>query len=346
MSLPESVIYSAHDPGGAEAILPVLSALSAQGRRVHGFATGPAYQLCKAHGLPVVDASALSEEELNHQVDVLGARVYLAGTSAGMSVDKRLFKHIQGRMPSLYVLDFWNNYWQRFSNQAKDFAYLPDVICVMDERAREDMLREGFPEERLVVTGNPHFVHFADAISAREEQRQELLFISQPLSALALLPGFAAHGFDEYQVVNDLSNVVAELPPEYMVKIRLHPKEDGNKFNAVLGPRLEISTETTLEAALSRAGLIIGMFSPVLIQAAVAGKQVLSYQPEGSTNDPLVTNQLGITRRVSSAKELQSLISAYVQGKEVGRAEGAVRLVVPDAVERVLGVVESLLNKR
>ncbi len=62
------------------------------------------------------------------------------------------------------VLDFWAHYVERFSivdpkthEVLKRFAFPPDAIGVMGERARDKMLSLGFPPELLHVTGNPEF---------------------------------------------------------------------------------------------------------------------------------------------------------------------------------------------
>src|SRR5207248_11353111 len=76
---------------------------------------------------------------------------------------------LKGHVPSVYVLDFWSNYWQRFSDSGKDLKFLPEKICVMDNAAEEAMIAEGIPPDRIAVTGNPHFEDFRS-----EEHTSEL----------------------------------------------------------------------------------------------------------------------------------------------------------------------------
>lgn len=302
------VFFAAQDPGGKNAIAPVIEALKAEGADVGENVTTP--------------------------------DIFIAGTSAGESPDKRILREL-GETPSLYVLDFWSNYWQRFSTVGKkDFAYLPTRICIMDDVAKEEMLAEGFPAERLVVTGNPHFDHFADAITREGEETERILFVSQPISSVASLPGFGAVGYDEYAVLKD---VLKALPEHYYLSLRLHPKEPVEKYEEFLGPRVRRAQESTLEEAVSRSGLVVGMSSPVLMQAAAADKKVLSYEPRLIGKDPLVSNRVGVTTRIENKEELAKALTAYSRGEWPFTVRPLREVWPAGATERVLGAVHALI---
>jgi len=308
------VLFSAQDPGGRNAIAPVIEALKAEGAEVGEHMANP--------------------------------DIFIAGTSAGNSPDKEIMKTL-GAVPSLCVLDFWVNYWQRFSTTGKkDFAFLPVCICIMDDIAKEEMLAEGFPAERLVVTGNPHFDHFADAITRNREEANRILFISQPLSAIAALPGFSRAVNDEYVALKDLLQVLGTLPGKYYVSLRLHPKESADKYTNFLGARVRMAPENTLEEAISNSGLIIGISSPVLMQAAAAGKKVLSYEPGLIGKDTLVSNRVGVTTRIENKEALAAALTAYTQD-EWPFTSRPLRDVWPiGATERVVEAVRTLTAEK
>ena len=307
------VLFSAQDPGGRNAIAPVIGALKIAGAEVGE--------------------------------DMAAPDIFIAGTStAGDSPDKRIMRTI-GNVPSLFVLDFWSNYWQRFSTSGeKDFAYLPTRICVIDETMKEEMAAEGFPVERLVVTGNPHFDHFADNITCGHEEPERILFISQPLRAIGNMPGYRPVACDEYSALGDVVEALKNLPDRFYVSLRLHPKEPADKFAEYLGPRVRRAAEPTLEEALSKSGLITGLSSPVLMQAAAADKKVLSYEPGIVGEDPLVSNRVGVTTRVETVKALVDAFSAYSRG-EWPFVTRHLRDVWPaGATERVVEAVRSLVS--
>ena len=293
------VLLSAQDPGGANAVIPVAVELQKRGDAVAAMAEGAARDMCAARGIALSDMS--------------DPDIVLLGTSGGESVEKRVLLQMRGKAPTVAVLDFWSNYWQRFSGPGtKDFKYLPDMVCVMDDIARDEMLAEGFPPERIAVTGNPHFDHFADGITRESEDQKRVLFISQPIRADTKIPGLARPPSDEYDALDALC---AALPAGHMLSIRLHPRDTRNKYDRYLNSRVTIAAEPTLEEALSHSGLVVGGATPVLMQAAAAGKKALCYEPVIIGNDQMVSNRAGVTVRIDSPQALKAALHGYAAGE-------------------------------
>ena len=306
------VSYYAKDPGGANAIAPVIALLKASGETVDEMLADP--------------------------------DIFIGGTSAGDTPDKKLVRTLGG-VPSVYVLDFWLNYWQRFSTTGiKDFAYMPTKICIMDDTAKEEMLAEGFPAERLAVTGNPHFDHFADRVTHEGEERERILFLSQPLRATADISGFAPVASDEYAVLEDSIASLASLPEHYFLSIRLHPKEPRDKYQPYFGARVRMADEPTLEEAMSHSGLIIGISSPTIMQATAAGKKALSYEPKLAGKDPLVSNRVGVTTRIVNKEALKDAFMQYGRGTWPFKNRPMREVWPAGATERVVEVVRELAN--
>ena len=245
------------------------------------------------------------------------------------------------------MLDAWGNYWQRFSSSEKDFKYLTDVVCVMDDTARKDMVGEGFDESVLQVTGNPHFDHFADGITVGSENRERILFVSQPLSEGSRGTNLTDYGYDEVGVLSDVVSVLRKMSYSYELLVRPHPKEKRDaalKFSALIGDRVQISEEEDPDRDVSRSGLVVGMHSELLFRAAVAGKRVVSYQPnlKLEERDPLVTNRRGETQFTYDARELPGILEAYFRGT----MEAPSVTLPKGATENVMRVIEEILQKK
>lgn len=312
----KKALFSANDLGGAQAIMPVVDALTRRGWECRGVLTGLARGVFGRGAISFDDGSAMTDEDLSAYINAHQPNIFLAGRSVAYTVDKRMLLMLRERnIPSVYVLDFWNYYHQWFSDTDTDFKYLPDIVCVMDEMARQDMIAEGFPSERLRVTGNPHFEHFADGIERGAGDPHRILFMSQPIKALTPAGKPPEYEFDEIEVFEALERAFLTLPGEYCLQIRLHPKEDPHHYDSYLGERISLATEPTLEEAIAEAGLVVGMFSPVLLQALAAGKPVISYEPGLTGVDPFPTNRLGLTKRLDSEPELAEALRNYAEGK-------------------------------
>ena len=323
------VVVSAQDPGGANSVVPVAEALMRRGEEVVARAEGAARGMFEARHIPSGTESEPS--------------VVLLGTSGGESIEKRVTTEMRGKVPTIAVLDFWSNYWQRFSSPGvKDFAYLPDRVCVMDDVAKEEMIAEGFPPERIAVTGNPHFDHFADGITREHEDPKRILFISQPLRIDGAKPGFTPPALDEYAVLEAIRDA---LPQNCTLSIRFHPRDIPDKYDSYLNDRISIASEATLEEALSKSGLIIGMATPVLMQAAAAGKKVLCYEPVPNEPDEMVSNRVGVTTRIGSPEELAKALKEYAVGKWPYTNRPMREVWPAGATERVVEEVLALVRK-
>ena len=319
MSSPKRILWSANDPGGMNAIAPVIEALIARGDEVVGIATGPALTVAHQKKFPLTESPPASVQLL------------LAGTSFGDSVDKQI-RAVLSDIPSVYVLDYWGNYALRFSTEGAALRYLPTKLCVMDATAQAGAVREGIPEDRIVITGNPYFEHFTDNVTQDAEDPHEILFISQPIRKDV----GRIYGFDEYTVLESLKRVV-ERSEGYRLVLKLHPRDEAGKYDAYLSDRVSISREKSLEAALSKAGTVVVMYSIVLMQAALAGKKVLSYQPGLIGEDLLPTNALGVTQKISHERELEVAL------RTPRPAPAPAALWPKGATNRILQVIDSLI---
>ena len=350
MNSAKKILFSANDPGGWNAILPVVRALVERGDVAQGILTGPALDQFRSldsssqyfvikRSIGIIDGAQFSDNDLAREIAAFKPDVYLAASSIGNSIDKRIFKLLRN-ITSVYVVDFWSHYAHRFVEKQQDLRHMPTRICVIDERMKKMMLEERFPEERITITGNPHFDHFADAITSDHEDNTRAVFISQPIKQDKKHAGYADRGFDEF---GTFESVIRCLPDDLHLSIRLHPRKKRAKFNAYLNDRITVGDEATLEEALSKAGLVIGMFSPVLMQSALAGKPTISYQP-GNAEDPLPTNPVGITKLARNESELRALIKKY-QDWQFPKSKEKVENIWPKgATERVVAVIDEIIT--
>lgn len=328
------ILVAANDPGGANAIAPVVKKLISQGDLVLPLVTGPAVTIFQQQGIVCEESTSSTSDDLKKQILAFSPSVFLAGTSGGQSLDKQIMDLVGETVPSIYVLDFWGNYSSRFSKEEHGFEYLPDKVCVMDELAKQEMMAESIEEKRIVVTGNPYFEHFAESITRDQEDKYQVLFISQPISTSPEND----FGCTEYDSLEGLVEVLENLPQEYHLSIRLHPRDAIYKYEQYLGKRVKISDADTLEQALSESHYVVGLFSPVLMQAALGGKQVLRYMPHPIKAFAEIFAD--IAPLITSKKELEVRLTDLTQGNSHHTLPSG--WVVPGATENVLRALYAL----
>jgi hypothetical protein len=209
------VMFFAHDPGGANAIAPLVPCFPS----ALVFGKGPALNLLpNAQELPPDALKSLRPDFL------------ITGTSANDFTERHLWTEAKELgIKSMAILDLWCNYGIRFSawpiSEKKSFdkkcEFLPSYICVMDEFAKAEMAADGVPSEIILPFGNPHFEHvasrrgqtkilYASSVADTEEQRV--------MEEVALA---------------DLVSVAQEMGAVEL-KIRKHPRESMEKFGKYL----------------------------------------------------------------------------------------------------------------
>lgn len=307
------IVAVAGDAGGATALLPVLRAL----------ATMPDVELKltpyrQAVGIwsklglaiePLPDDAA--GDDASTWEHLAPAHLVVTGTSVNGVNQERAAVRWAARsgVPSLSVLDFWSNYAARFRDTADAPLELPTTIAVMDERARDDMLAEGFPADRLVVTGQPAFdgiaefrAHWTDSMrcETRRELREELanadgsivLFASQPLAEMSALTQASGTPINERDVLDALVaslDAIATDDDNMVLVVRPHPREeiDVSEIPNAGRARVVVSRAGRPWAAALAADVVVGMTSVFLLEAALLGCNVVSIQPDQQHADPL-----------------------------------------------------------
>ena len=174
----------------------------------------------------------------------------------------------------------------------------------MDEFAREEMCALGIGREKLVVSGQPFFDYIrktgAKFTPAEiEKLRRELtgtpgglvlVFASQPIASIHRKNGMAEDywGYTETTILRSVVRCLSKLTEEMAVRVtlvlRLHPKDEANVYQDALVncpdsiKVVVVHRESDSTLLLKAADLIIGMFSMILLEAAILDRRFISVQ--------------------------------------------------------------------
>lgn len=356
-----SVLGVMADLGGAEAVVPVLTALRDRGDRVTVLAAEPGGTRARGAGFPVraIDR-ALSRERADRLLTGARPRAVITGTSWGPDRPELavLRAAAERDIPSVAVLDFWSNYRRRFEG-ATGVLVLPDLIAVMDEAARRGIAAAGVPNGGAVVTGQPHFDDLlrpnpaggAGGPPARRERlglasdAMVVLFVSQPLTSL-YGPSLGFSESDVLELVRDgLARAVLPAGRTPVLAVRPHPRDSLAPEALRVAPVAAIAASRGAAIDWVRAAdLVVGISSAVLVQAALLGVRALSIQPgrrgarglvpDGPLPEPPVTDPDAV------AAALQRALTGPVPDEDPGWT--AWRESQRGAIERVVAVLDRI----
>lgn len=300
---PASALFVGNNPGGVRAFLPVYRELP--GARLA--LSTPVLSLAQgAQGAEGAEPIALNTEMTHEDISFVLDRIRPSVLVTGTSVPNSAGGHLEGlfrreakkrKIPSVAILDHWCHYRERF-REGEDLV-LPDKICVMDERARMEMLEAGFPADAVSVTGQPAFdALFRDVFPRRETWRLKgrnelgledgriaIGFLSEPITG----DYGAVRGYTEFDVLENLLDLCASSHGRELL-IKLHPREPADKYEPLLKKysfrARVLAGSFDIQTFLVSMDGLIGMTSVALLQAALLGQPALSFQP-GPPDNPL-----------------------------------------------------------
>jgi hypothetical protein len=345
------ILIFSRDPGGANAVAQLIEPLRLLGNHVAVYGKDAALDVYRKLKIDCADIGStmpsLTEEGASRFVQALQPDLILTGTSSEDFTERFLWKAAEhARIPSFAVLDQWTNYRLRLIPEQTELAtatqlILPSFLFVMDEFARSEMASLGIAPARLVVTGQPFFDYVREAgyritsVQIRELRAQlsggqnglVLVFASQPIASLHRQNGIPVDywGYTETTVLKSVMACLTKLTQELQVVvtliIRLHPKDRDDAYDNVLrtcprSVRPVFDREIDSSLLLKAADLVIGMFSMILLEAAILETPFFSVQIGLKRENPLILDRIGVVRSILTEEELEQQLLRILRGEK------------------------------
>lgn len=334
----KKILLFSCDPGGSNAIIPLWRPLADCGYEIKLYGKGSALIKYKQWGLSGRDIAhiikTINQESLIGFLKQEKPDLIITGTSSEDMTDKLLW--ICGKklhIPSFAILDQWINYGIRFSrfglsnidvyNKTKKHDYLPTRIFVMDEYAKTEMIREGFKQNRIIITGHPYFELVRKKLLNRKKPTNNpsdfvFIFVSEPITESYKKP-FETLGYSEISIFESFISTLEQLAPtatkKISVLVKLHPREHANKYKTYTNNRTlkviidQVSNPWNLVLS---SNLVCGMSSLLLIESVVLGKPIMSIQIGLKGQNPFVLCRQNKVKAVVNKKELKEQLKIAI----------------------------------
>ncbi|MHB1291242.1 MAG: hypothetical protein ACYCY5_03520 [Sulfuricella sp.] len=330
-SLPR-IVTICGDPGGANAVAPVIELLRAEGKvSVTALAYLQAVTLWSERGIQfdTIKGEA-GDNDILKFLNEPKANLLLTGTSVNrFELEKRFIEVArQLGIPSMSVLDFWSNYALRFSDESGNPRYLPDRIAVMDAHARDEMVSAGIANSHIVITGHP-------ALDGLDEYRQSfsskrrcatresfgvspddwlILYASQPPTFSDRDETVPHPWLDRLRTINVLLDALAVLAQARgkcaTLLIRPHSRENGEIYRGLANNavRVVVSGEGRSRDLALAADVVVGMSTMFLVEACHLGRPTLSIRLNLPLPDDFPPNRSGLIRAVYREEDVVSVM--------------------------------------
>lgn len=360
----KTILFFARDPGGANAILPVYKKAKTKYHTI-AFAKQYAIKRFEDAGILVHDMEKECDTESFEAVKAFLEKkkpdAVVTGTSLDDFTERYLWKaSAEVGIVSFAILDQWTNLGIRFSGcdytQEEEYAkyhlhtYLPTRIFAMDALAKQWLMEDGIVEDRIVVTGQPHF----DTVSKRYQKAAAcyghtdwtVVFASEPISKDYDQGGKESYwGFNEKTIFAALYRSLYKLSKKQAagrgirLVIRPHPREAYNDWNRATerlhteSIRIEVNTTDESFALMKSADVVCGMSSMFLLESVICQKPVLSIQIGLIRENPFVLDQIGCCRSILSEEKLEEALGEVYASKTPLIHFGFVRHATEKAIQ-------------
>lgn len=332
------LLFASHDPSGANMLLPVLPLARARGHDVRVVGAGPAAAIFGLAGEDVISDVSLD--------DATKPSLLVTGTAMG-SFDRDLWRRArQANVRTFALIDAWTNLELRFKGNDGSLNE-PDAIGVVDA-AMAEALKAWKIRSHLHVVGQPHLQALEGRLRGKRAGHKpcnppRIVFFSECMKE----DGHKArYGFDQFDVAEVLFPALATWGT-IDLSVKPHPRETVGGWRAFLDKRSFASLSIRIvdapsEQLMMAADGVAGIFTMVLLEAALARIPILSVQPGFKPGVNTLLERLPGTP-VFDVADLPDAINRFLAAAMNGDAPAPQELLplLVDADKRLMDAIEA-----
>lgn len=332
----KKVLLFARDPGGANTLVPLYEKLRQQ-YELMVYGKDVAVGWFKKEGIFCKDirdeCKKIDLDSIQLFLKSKNPYFIITGTSLDDYTERYLWKSAEALgLKSFAILDQWTNVGIRFSKygykdcekyeRAREHPYMPHRILVMDRLAKEILQEEGIAEDRIWITGQPHFERiykqYESGRKILDESEYNVLFVSEPITQdyEGGCDTCSHCGYNEKSIFSSLHECLNEIAESYHRRIRIivkpHPREKEenwtNIINAARGGNIiaQCDTDSDKYDLLQSADLVCGMSSMLLLEAVICKKNILSIVVGLKGESPFILDRIHVCKSCRTKAELMS----------------------------------------
>jgi len=372
----ERILIACNDPGGSMVCLPVIKRLLKDDKYyISIFAGKYAEKIFKEEKIAckTLRQSRFTKKEMVTIERILKEEepsLVFTSTSFGKAIDNAfLYAAIKRKKKTFALLDQWCNYTQRFRvfSRNKKIGYIPDLIGVMDNFTKQEMIDEGFPAKRLIVTGHPYFDTLIGQNIRLPKTKQSSFRKKLGIPPKNLIIVFASEPFRKGDLrmigytdiiiaralIRSLESIAEKAGKPITFLIKIHPRDErkDSVFPLSSSPWLQIVLARPGRATdfIQNADIVVGMQSIFLIESFLLGKPTLNIQIDRKNKDTLLTNKMGLTKAIESYEMLNKTLSDIIIRKTIiknNSNHSCFAEMDGKSTDRVISIINKILCKK
>jgi len=307
------ILFCVDQLAGAEYLLPLFKRWRKQQRQGWNVYAGPrSASILQSNRIPVAILSGNIADTACALIDNLRPSLILLSSSIDSEIEA-VFRRLsrESGIKCAQFIDMWVNYEVRFRDLTGKPDY-PDFFLTLDNSAKQAMVGEGLPNERIVVIGQPYFEARLQELASRAKRGdlvrgQTTLLVTQPVSKYL----GRRLGYDEVDFLDGILQAWKLIGADWTrLHVIVHPDENRNDYDRRLAPyssAIQLIENNGLD--LSTYSLVIGMYSSLMIHAMLANVNTVSFQPGAIGSDACHLSAQGLVKRMTTVEELARFLA-------------------------------------
>ena len=224
------IVFS--DPAGAKACLAIAKELNEDDIILISDRT---YEFYNEFGCNVVSSV---NNNVDNVFDYVNPEFLLTGTSVPEKIELNYIrKALKDNVKTYSFIDHWTNFKERFSSGGE--CIYPSELWLIDNESKDIALREGIPENKVRIIGNPYYAYLSNWEPKVSKKKlyddlgldiidNYILYAPEPLSVFSL---DKKYGFDELSGLKHIVNRVKENNlTNINILIKGHPNQNDEVF--------------------------------------------------------------------------------------------------------------------
>ena len=258
----------------------------------------------------------------------------LVGTSEdpdgfGLSViDEAKARHV----PTIGFIDGPMSASHRFAGHSDEpLRRAPNYLAVPEEPTRASYVALGYPEDRVLACGHPHYDRVyreraaataagrarirSDLVGDDAAAQRMIVFAAEISSGLRAedylrsesytLAGWGDDDRRTHIVIQEFLDALAPYRDDVAAVLRLHPKDDPGEYDRYRDAFVTFSQGGPALPLAVTADAVVGMTSMLLVESALLGVRTLSIVPRRDESAWLPTAAAGITPVAATSGEVR-----------------------------------------
>jgi len=291
------ILFVSGQYAGAQYIHPILEKWSAKKNfKWNLVATGASCKYWNESKIKYKRIKNYTANKVSYYIDLTKPKLIITSASGNIELEHLFILEAKKKsIPTASFIDVWTNYLLRFKYKEK-FIF-PDHILAIDNRCKDEMIKERIPQNLIKIIGQPYLESISKNIP---KLGTNILLAGQPIKKY-----FGNNlGYNEIDFKKICLKAIKKTNFFNILNTK-HPEETSFEIKKNFRT---INRKGRGSGDVTDSHTVLGMFSMQMIIGYLWGRKVASIQPKSLNNDHSPLSRWGLISVLKNADEVAEFI--------------------------------------